>query len=275
MVGGSTSLSTATFLNGSITWDATSSALANIVGGISSIQFLNLLYNNASSFDQTLILTDCIVISNTGVSAVKLTDSSAGGGFGTINLQNCLIYFIDTIAIDIGGTCSVSIINTQITNYPATTAGVQLVRTTGQGRVNMFGASLIQNNATSTVLPLVDFQNNASTPTTMNINSCLLQYTSTASDSGTGSKCCIRFSNTATMGVSAITPSVNCIYNYMRCEGATTTNGVPTQFVVVQRTTGLAGNVYFNYGGNYCGATANHLSGTSSFIKTAWVALST
>ena len=77
------------------------------------------------------------------------------------------------------------------------------------------------------------------------------------------------------MGTSAITPSVNCIYNYMRCEGATTTNGVPTQFVVVQRTAGLAGNVYFNYGGNYCGATANHLSGTSSFIKTAWVALST
>jgi len=109
----------------------------------------------------------------------------------------------------------------------------------------------------------------------MTINSCQLTYTSTTSDTGTGAKCCIRFSNTATMGTSAVTPSVNCIFNYMRCEGATTTNGVLTQFVVVQRTPALAGNVYFNYGGNYCGATANHLSGTSTFVKTPWVALGT
>jgi len=275
LVGGSTSLSTATFINGSITWDATSSALASIIGGVSSIQFLNILYNNASAYDQTLILTDCVILSNAGVSAVKLTDASTGGGFGTINLQNCVVYFIDTIAIDVGGNTSISVVNTQITNYPGTTAGVQLIRTTKQGRVNLFGASLIQNNATSTVLPLIDFQNDTATPTGMNINSCLLTYTSTASDAGTGAKCCIRFSNTAAMGTSAVTPSVNCIFNYMRCEGATTTNGVPTQFVVVQRTTGAAGNVYFNYGSNLCGATANHLSGTSTFIKTPWIALAT
>jgi hypothetical protein len=273
--GGSTSLSTATFINGSITWDATSSAQAVIIGGISSVQFLNLIYNNATAYDQTLILTDCLILSNTGVSAVKLTDTSTGGGFGTINLQNCTVYFIDTIAIDIGGNTSITVVNTQITNYPGTTAGVQLIRTTKQGRCNLFGASLIQNSAASTVLPLIDFQNDTSTPTQMNINSCLLTYTSTASDAGTGAKCCIRFSNTAAMGTSAITPSVNCIFNYMRCEGATTTNGVLTQYVAVQRTVGAAGNVYFNYGNNLCGATANHLSGTSTFIKTPWVAMGT
>jgi hypothetical protein len=239
------------------------------------VQFLNILYNNASAYDQTLILTDCVILSNVGTSAVKLTDSSTGGGFGTIILQNCVVYFIDTIAIDIGGNTSISVVNTQITNYPGTTAGVQLIRTTKQGRVNLFGASLIQNNATSTVLPLIDFQNDTSTPNTMTINSCLLQYTSTASDAGTGAKCCIRFSNTAVMGTSAVTPSVNCIFNYLRCEGATTTNGVPTQFVAVQRTAGSAGNVYFNYGSNLCGSTASHLSGTSTFIKTPWVALAT
>jgi hypothetical protein len=272
LVGGSTSLSTATGIVGSITWDATGSAQSVIIGGISSLQFNNLIYNNANAFDQSLIITDCLITSASGVSAIKCNDTSAGAGNGSLIVQNSSVYFIDTIAVDIGGTVSVNMINSSITNFPGTTAGVQLVRTTVQGRISLFGCSLIQNNATSTVLPLVDITNSTTTGNGMTINSSILQYTSATSDAGTGAKCCIRFNNTAVIGTSSSNPGMNCIYNNMRCEGATTTNGSAGQFVVVQKGS-IPQNVYFNYGGNYCGATANHLSNSANLVKTAWVVL--
>ena len=272
LVGGSTSLSSATFVNGSITWDATGSGQAIIIGGISSIQCLNIIYNNANAFDQTLIITDCVILSASGVSAIKATDTSTGGGNGSITLQNSIVYFIDTIAVDISGTAAINAINTQITNYPFTSAGVQLVKTSGAGRISLFGCSLFQNNATSTVLPLIDITNTtASGASGMTINSCILQYTSAASDAGTGSKCCIRYSNTVNIG-SATVAGLNLIYNNLICEGATTTNGSAAQFVVIQKTG--AGNTYLRHGGNYCGTNANHLSGSATLVKTPWVALS-
>jgi hypothetical protein len=62
------------------------------------------------------------------------------------------------------------------------------------------------------------------------------------------------------------------INNFLICQGATTTNGLPGQILAIQRTG--AGNITINYGQNLCGTTANHLPAAGAGLtKTAYVVL--
>jgi hypothetical protein len=266
IVGGSTSLSTATVINGSITVDTTGSSQLILVGGLSSVYFTNFIYNNANPKNQSYVITDCLIVPGAGTSGVVFTDTSVGGN-GDITIQNSLIYMSDTTAVTISNG-RITMINSQITNNPGllATATVSLITTSGTGGVNLFGCSLIQGSTSSTVQPLINMTNNASTGAPMLINSCILQYTSATADTGTGAKCCIRFSNSAAIS------GVSVINNLLICEGARTTNGSAGQYLAIQRTG--AGTITLSYGQNLCGATANHLPATAAGLtKTAYVVL--
>ena len=262
LVGGSTSLSSATVIAGIITVDMTGTTQSVVVGGLSSVQFTNLVYANSVAKTQSFILTDCLIVPGLGVSGIVATDTSVGGN-GDITIQNCLIYMSDTIAVNCSN-CSLNFINTQITNNPALISAVSLVTTTGTGRVSFFGCSLIQQSTVSTVAPLVSLGASGAGAQTMTFNATILQYTSATADTGTGGKCCIRLANSSPI-VSVIV--INC---FMICQGATTTNGSAGQFVVIQRTG--AGTVTLNYGQNLAGATANHLPAASvGLTKTPYI----
>lgn len=265
IVGGSTSLSTATVINGSITVDTTGSSQLILVGGLSSVYFTNFVYNNANAKNQSYVITDCLIVPGAGTSGIVFTDTSVGGN-GDITIQNSLIYMSDTTAVTISNG-RISMINSQITNNPGlANATVSLITTSGTGGVNLFGCSLIQGSTSSTVQPLINMTNSASTGSPMLINSCILQYTSATADTGTGAKCCIRFSNSAAISNVSV---INCL---LICEGARTTNGSAGQYVAIQRTG--AGTITLSYGQNLCGATANHLPAISAGLtKTAYIAL--
>ena len=237
ITGGSTSLSSATVINGSVTIDMTSSSLFIVVGGLSSVQVTNIIYQNSVAKDQNYIVTDCIIVPGNGVSGIELTDTSVGGN-GNMTVQNSIVYMSDTTAVSVSNS-RISFINTQITNNPGlANATVSMVVTSGTGGVNMFGTSVIQNSTSSTVQPLVDITNSVATGSVMTLNNAILTYTSATSDSGTGAKCCVRFSNSASV-------SMNMINNLLTCIGATT--GSPN-IQSVQKTG--AGTVSLNYGDN-------------------------
>jgi hypothetical protein len=263
LVGGSTSLSSATVINGVITIDMTGSSQLVIVGGLSSVQFTNIIYNNSVAKNQSFILTDCFIVPGLGVSAVVATDTSVGGN-GDMTIQNCLIYMSDAIAVT-SSNCSLNLVNTQITNNPLVTSPVSMINTTGTARVNLFGCSVIQGSTVSTVAPLVNLANTTSTQI-ISISNSILQYTSATLDTGTGAKCCLRMANSAAISSVSI---YNCL---LICEGARTTNGSAGQYLAIQRTG--AGTVTLNYGQNICGATANHLPGASAGLtKTPYIVL--
>lgn len=265
ITGGSTSLSTATVINGSITVDTTGSSQLILIGGLSSVYFNNFIYNNSVAKNQSYVITDCLIVPGAGTSAIVFTDTSTGGN-GDITIQNSLIYMSDTTAVTISNG-RISMINSQITNNPGlANATVSLITTSGTGGVNLFGCTLIQGSTASTVQPLINMTNNASTGSPMLINSCILQYTSATADTGTGAKCCIRFSNSAAISNVSV---INCL---LICEGARTTNGSAGQYLAIQRTG--AGSLTLSYGQNLCGATANHLPATAAGLtKTAYIAL--
>jgi hypothetical protein len=275
IVGGSTSLSSATIVNGTITYDMTGTSQSIVVGGISSLQIYRFVANNASPKNQSLEITDCIIAPATaGLNCILGTDASVGGNCD-ITIQNSVLYVLDTVAVSLQSV-SVSMINSQITINPLIVGNVNVsfVVTTGTGRFNAFGCTLTQPSTSSTVPPIIDLQNNIATPNTMVFNSAIIQYTSSTADTGTGGKACIRFSNPAgiTMGVSTSSPSVSIYGCFLLAQGATTTNGNAGQFVTIQKAAGT-GTAYINYGtNNMCGATANHIS--QNLTRTAWVALS-
>ena len=263
ITGGSTSLSASTVINGTITIDMTGTSQLIVVGGLSSVQITNIVYNNSVAKNQSFIVTDCIIVPGLGVSAIVTTDTSVGGN-GDMTIQNSLVYMSDAVAVSCSN-CSLNFINTQITNNPVIISPLSMITTTGTGRVNLFGCSVIQNSTVSTVAPLVKIANNSSTQT-MTFNNAILQYTSATSDAGTGTKCCIQLANSASITSCIV---INCL---LICQGATTTNGNPGQFLAIQRTG--AGTVTLNYGQNLCGTTANHLPATAvGLTKTAYVVL--
>jgi len=266
LVGAITSLATSTTVQGILTVDLTNSSQTIVVGGVSSITFTNLVFSNAVAKSQSFTVTDCLIIPGAGVNAIITTDISSGGGSGDLTVQNSLIYCSDSIAV-ICSNCAINFVNTQITNSPfAAAATISFVTTSGTGRTNFFGCSLISTSSSSTVSPLISLGNNATTSTTISISNSILQYTSSTADTGVGAKCCLRIANSSAIGAVSV---YNCL---LICEGARTTNGSAGQFLAIQRTG--AGTVTLNYGQNLCGATANHLpAAASGLTKTPYIVL--
>jgi hypothetical protein len=263
LVGGSTSLSTATVINGTITIDMTGTSQLVVIGGLSSLQVTNIVYNNSVARNQSFVVTDCLIVPGLGVSGIVATDTSVGGN-GDMTIQNSLIYMYDIIAVT-SSNVSLNFVNTQITNNPAITSNQSLIETTGTGRITLFGCSVIQKSTVSLVQPLINLANTATTGI-ITVSNSLLQYTSNAVDTGTLAKCCIRMANSAAIS------SVSVYNNLLICEGARTTNGSAGQYLAIQRTG--AGTVTLNYGQNICGSTANHLPAAAvGLTKTPYVTL--
>jgi hypothetical protein len=239
----------------------TASTLPFVIGGISSVQITNIVYNNAVGNSQSYLVSDCLIAPGLGVSAIVATDTSVGGN-GDVTVQNCLIYVSDVIAVT-SSNVYISMLNTEIKNNPAITAPVSFIQTTGSGRLIMLNCAVTQASAVSTVAPIINLAN-TSTTAFMSIAQSVIQYSSATSDAGTGGKCCVRCANSAAIA------SVILFNNLLICQGATTTNGTPGQFVVLQRTG--AGTVTVNHGQNSGGLTANHLPANGGgFTKVAYV----
>jgi hypothetical protein len=259
--GSATSLSTATNIVGSVTIDMTASTLPFIIGGLSSLQVSNIVFNNAVSNSQSYLVTDCLISPPLGRSAIVMTDTSVGG-VGDLTIQSCLIYMSDLTAVT-NSNGFITFVNTEIKNNPLITSPNTMLRSSGSGSLNMLGCVVSQNSTLSTVQPIINLTNNVTT-TRMTFSNNTIQYLSAVSDAGTGGKCCIRCSNSA-----SINPII-LFNNLLLCQGATTTNGTPGQFVVLQRTG--AGSVVVNQGQNSGGTTANHLPPNGGgFTKVAYV----
>lgn len=246
--GSSARLSTATVIDGSLTVDMTASTVPYIIGGVSSVQIDNIIFNNSVGNTQSYLVTDCFLVPGFGVSAVAATDTSVGGN-GDITLQSCLIYMSDAIAIT-SSNVYVAIFACEIKNYAALIYPNSFIQTTGTGRIIMLNSVLTQASTDANVAPIINLANTSATQF-MTFSGNTIQYSSSASDAGNGNKCCIRLSNSA--AISAVT----VLNNTLICQGATTTNGTPGQILAIQRTG--AGTVTINYGQNICGPTANHL----------------
>jgi hypothetical protein len=261
--GAATCLSTATRIDGKLTIDMTATALPSIIGGLSSVQINNIVYNNSVANSQSFLVSDCFILPPFGTSAISATDTSVGGN-GDITIQSCLIYMSDTIAIQ-SSNVYLSIFACEIRNYPNLIYPTSLIETSGTGRIIMYNSILTQAYTAADVAPIINLAN-TSTTQFMVFSGNTIQYSSGASDAGNGNKCCIRCANSA-----AIT-AITVLNNTLICQGATTTTGVAGNFLAIQRTG--AGTITINYGQNICGTTANHLpAAAAGLTKTAFVVL--
>jgi hypothetical protein len=258
--GAAPNLSTATNIVGSITIDMTASAQPFRGGGLASVQISNVVYNNSVAANQSYLLSDCLIAPGPGVSAIVATDISPGGN-GDLTVQNSLIYVSNVVGIS-SSNVYIAFITTEITNNPAIIAPISFIQTTAAGRVLILNTTITQNSAASTVAPIINL-GNTTTTAFMTVSNSGIRYTSAVSDAGTGGKCCIRCSNTGNIS------SLILYNNLLICEGATTTTGVPGQFLVLQKSG--AGTITVNYGQNSGGATAHHLPlNVAPFTKIAY-----
>jgi hypothetical protein len=261
--GAATSLPSATHIDGTITINMTSVSVTRLLGGISSVQVNSINLTSSPSQNQSVLISDCLIIPALGAHAISATDTVPNGP-SEITIQSCTIWMSDIIATTFSGVYA-TLINTEITNNPNATAGTaSLVETKSTARVEMYGCVLTQTSTLSTVEPLVIMLNNTATAAgTVFYNSSLV-YTSTTSDTGTGNKCCIQCANGAAIA------SIILFNNFLICQGATTDNGIPGNFVVLQRTG--AGTVTVLHGQNSGGTTAHHLpQNGGGFTKTPYV----
>jgi hypothetical protein len=180
-----------------------------------------------------------------GKSAVITNNAGAGNiiAYGDMNMNNTIIYAnADTEAIIINAT-SVVLTQCNITCNPLLTPTIKSFIIVGlNGRINMFGSIITNTSTASNVAPLVSINNTTNCVSSSTISNSTLQYTSGASDAGTGLKCCIRFNNSASSN------TYNLISNLFLNSGATSTTGTANQFLVVQKA--QSGSVAINYYNN-------------------------
>jgi hypothetical protein len=238
------------------------------VGGLSSLQINGVLeHDNSNIYSNSLVINNVIIVAPTGKNCV-ITSGTGGGLLGDMTIQNSVLYMCDnTNCISITST-SIAMVNSQINNNPLLSAGTQsMVVCGGSGRFNLFGCILTQTSTSSTVQPIISINNSATVTSSSTISSSTIQYTSSASDTGTGLKCCIRYNNASSAN------TYNLLNNLFICQGATTTNGSAGQFLCVQKAS--AGAVALLYFGNSGGSTANHFPNAGSGLtKTAFIAVS-
>ena len=201
-------------VNGQITFSMVPTGLYS-VGGLSNLQVNILQHNNSTVYPNSVVINNCIIVPPTGKNAI-ITSGTGGSILGDMTLSNSLVYMSDLTAVVINST-SISAINTQITNNPALTASANtMVNVGGSGRINLFGSSIISQCTLGTVQPLITIANTSAVTSSSTINSSILQYTSSTSDTGNLNKCCIRFSGTASMNVYYL------INSFLKCDGAQT-----------------------------------------------------
>jgi len=260
LIGASSNLPNLTTINGNILFDMTNNTSFFSVGGLENIQLNGTLeHRQTNIYTNSLNVINCLFFAPSGKSAIG-TIGTGGGLLGNMTIQASLIYMCDnTIAVDINNT-AISMINTQLTNSPLlAVSATSFITVSGAGRINLFGCSIFQSSSVSTVDPLIVVNNNSTVTSSSTINSCILVYTSGASDAGTGNKCCVKFSGSASMN------TYNLVYNYFRCVGATT--GAPNNQCIQKLGTAALAIIF---GSNVAGSPAHHVAPASgSYTKTA------
>jgi hypothetical protein len=193
------------------------------VGGLSNLQVNILQHNNSTVYPNSVVINNCIVVPPSGKNAI-ITNGTGGSILGDMSLSNSLVYMSDLTAVVISST-SISAINTQVINNPSLTPSTNtMINVSGNGRINLFGSSVISQCTLGTVQPLITIANTATVVSSSTINSSILQYTSSTSDVGSLNKCCIRFSGTASMNVYYL------INSFLKCDGAQT--NVPNNYCI-------------------------------------------
>jgi hypothetical protein len=238
-------------INGSITFNQSTSGSAPLAGTLSGVSIKNLVLNyTTANLTSTSIISVNISPAN-GVSAVVATAS--GSGLGASNgavFTNATITASDTTGVLITSTKLI-----MISANISTASTANLIQTLGYGGVSLFTSNLTSDSTSATAGALVKFANTIAVPYANSIQGCLLSYSSATVDTG-GNKCCVQYAMSS--GISA---SINpCINTTFICEGARTTNGTPTQYECIQHP---SGNGTLVYGNNLAGATANHYPPTS------------
>jgi hypothetical protein len=258
LIGASSNLPNLTIINGYIIFDMTVGSGFFSVGGVENIQLNGFLeHRQTNIYTNALNVINCLFFAQSGKSAIS-TIGTGGGLLASMTVQASLIYMSDTIAVAIDNT-AISMINTQLTNSPLLAVSpTSFIVVSGAGRINLFGCSIFQGSTVSTVDPLVLVNNNSTVTSSSTINSCILVYTSSTSDAGTGNKACVKFSGTSAMNTYTL------VYNYFRCVGAQT--GSPNN-QCVQRT-GTA-QLALIIGSNVAASPSHHVAGASgSYTKT-------
>jgi len=258
LVGASSNLPNLTIINGNITFDMNVGSGLFSAGGLENVQLNGILEQRQSNiYTNALNVTNCILFGQSTKNMI-ITSGSGGGLLASMTIQASLIYMSDAIAVAIDNT-AISMINTQLTNSPLLAVSpTSFITVGGAGRINLFGCSIFQGSAVSTVDPLILVNNSSTVTSSSQINSCILVYTSSTSDAGTGNKACIKFSGSAAMNTYTL------VYNYFRCVGAQT--GSPNN-QCVQRT-GTA-QLAVIIGNNIAGSPAHHVAPASgSYTKT-------
>jgi hypothetical protein len=250
-------------INGSITFNQSTSGSAPLAGHLSGVSIKSLVLNYTTANSTSTSIASVNISPATGVSALVATAS--GSGLGASNgavFNNVVITASDTAGVVITST-KLIFISTNIT----TSSTANLIQTLGYGAVSLFTSNLTSDSTSATAGALVKLANTISSPYGNSINGCVLSYSSGTVDTG-GNKCCVQYAMN-----SGISTSVNpCTNSTFICEGARTTNGTVGQYVCIQK---VSGNGTLVYGNNLSGATAKYFPPASSvsgstFTKTAF-----
>jgi hypothetical protein len=247
-----------------ITWQVIpfTTGATRIAGGMFGVNCWNLNVITQQNLPTLFDFENCTVINQNAGTAFIITNTTSP--VTTINMTNC--YLASQTGNGIISTANnFSNLSLNLINCYGNTSGASRLITVGCNLI--IRNSVFTNTSASTSnQPIVSMNNTGATPVT---NSCeitnsQLIYTSNASDSVSGVKCCIQFQNSVAMTYKAVN-------NLFVCEGATTTNGTAGQFLCVQKINGT-GLVTFNYGNVQAGATANHFPNNGAvWAKTAYV----
>jgi hypothetical protein len=216
------------YINGVVTWAVNTSTLAFILGGMSGVRMNRLACAGTPVVQVDYNFINCVMTSGSGV--IPFDGSQGGAVTYNVVFDGCTFSPTDTRAAGvIGVTCSfLRCLLSVLTQNSVIFVDID-------GVVNIYNSQMSSSYTGTNASPILQIRNTAVPPASHIVSQSRLFYTSTVTDI-TGSKCCIRFINSAAVSMTVD----NCFFN---CVGAIA--GAPlTQ--CIQRTG--AGTVALSYG---------------------------
>jgi hypothetical protein len=246
-------------INGIIVFTVASSSA--IISGVEGVNCTGITINQTASQTNDVYISGCNV--TCGNNTCVFVNNSVLNTC-TVNINNCVLNVPSTSTGSCvsasGNALTLNIFYTRMNQFNATNTAT-MVGT--QCNTNMSYSILINYSTSAAVNPLYTFAlTTNSTNFTGNISHCVLRYNSNATDAGNGNKCCVRITTLAGYGSYTMT----ILNSWFLCDGATTTNGTPGQFLCIQKTS--TGNATCLIGSLIGGVTANHYpNGSGTFTR--------
>ena len=226
-INGLSSIAQECYINGVVTYSVTTTTEAFITGGMSGVRMNSLVCDGTPTVQVNYNFLNCVMISPSTV--VPFTASQGGSVSYTVVMDGCVMSPTDTRA---AGITSVAVSFLRCLLSVLTQNSVVLVQ--GNGTVFIDNSELSSSYTGTNAGALLSISNTVSPTGFHRVSQSRLFYTSTTTDV-TGTKCCIRFLNTA--AVNAVVD--NCSFN---CVGAIT--GTPL-IQCIQRTASGAVNLLY------------------------------